>query len=129
MGEVILFPDIEALLVSAVAADLGVPVSTRIPDERPDTFIRLVRVGGTRRGLVTDAAMVVFECWAPTGLAASTLARNARAFVHSLDGEMVNGEWIRRVVDITGPQFYPDPESGASRYQFTIQIDTRGTAA
>jgi hypothetical protein len=35
---------------------------------------------------------------------------------------------VRRVSEVAGPQDFPDPVSESPRYQFTVQIDTRGAA-
>ena len=64
MTEVIVFPSVEKVLVAALNAVLDVPVSTKVPAQRPPSFVRLVRVGGSRPNLVTDRSIVTFECWA-----------------------------------------------------------------
>lgn len=126
MAEALVFPDAEALAVSWLAPKVGVRVATKIPNPRPETFIRVVRVGGTIRDLIIDSPMLVFECWAPDEIAASSLARVARAHVFSMAQEIVSGSWVYAVRDIAGPQSFPDPVTDTPRYQFTVQIDTRG---
>ena len=123
MTEVIVFPDTEGILVSALNARLDVPVLTKVPNPRPPAFVRLVRVGGFRPNLVTDRAMVVFECWAATGTAAERLSALVQGHVFALAPDTV-----RRVHEIAGRQSFPDPLSETPRYQFTAQIDTRGAA-
>lgn len=125
----ILFPDVEAALVAHLGGLLAVPVSTKVPNPRPSEFVRLRRVGGTRRDLVTESALVVFECWADDTVAASDLGRLTLAHVHEMPDVEVAGAVIRRVVEVGGLQEYPDPETGSPRYQFTVQIDTKGVAA
>ncbi|WP_166140845.1 hypothetical protein [Nocardioides ochotonae] len=128
MAEAIVFPDPEALLVTHLRDALGVRVVTRVPNPRPDRFVRVVRVGGNRRNLVTDSAMVVVEAWAPDDVAASELARLARAYVGALEGETVGGAFTRRVTEVAGPQNLPDPTSATPRYVFTVALDLRGDA-
>lgn len=128
MTEAIAFPDAEALAITHLKPLLGVTVSTRVPSPRPETFVRVVRVGGTRRDLISDRPMLVFECWAASSTAASDLARRARAYVGALPGQSVNGVWVYRVDEIAGPQSFPDPVSGSPRYQFTVQVALRGEA-
>lgn len=128
MTEAVAFPDAEALLVSALASPLGVPVSTDVPNPRPAEFVRVTRVGGARRDLVTDLPLVVVECWATDETAAADLVRRARAYVFALAQSSVGGEWVRAVTEVGGVQFFPDPESATPRYQFTAQLQTRGVA-
>lgn len=123
MPETIVFPDVEAVLVSALSPLVSVPVSTRVPASRPDAFVLVRRVGGARPNLVTDRATVTVECWSTSTVEACDLSRYARAYVHTLAPDTV-----RRVVELSGPADSPDPVSGTPRYQFTVQIDTRGVA-
>lgn len=124
--EVILFPDVEALLVTALPARVGASVSTRVPNPRPASFVRVQRVGGTRPNLITDSATVVVECWAGDSAAAATLGRLTHAHLLALAGSDLPGGFIRAVREVGGLQSFPDPVSGSPRYQFTAQIDTRG---
>lgn len=129
MADVVVFPDVEALLVSYLGTALGVPVASRVPNPRPVQFVRVNRVGGTRRNLVTDRPMVVVEAWAATEAEAAALGELARAHVFALAQTTVGGEWVRSVTEVGGLQSFPDPVSEAPRYQFTVQINTRGRAA
>ena len=123
MSEAIVFPDAEGILVSALKARLTVPVVTKVPATRPASFVRLVRVGGGRANLVTERPIIVFECWAATGPAAERLSALVHAHVFALAPDTV-----RRVREVAGRQSFPDPLSESPRYQFTVQIDTRGAA-
>lgn len=123
MTETIIFPDVEAVLVSALSERVGVPVSTRVPNPRPEAFVVVRRVGGTRPALITDRAAVTVECWSASNVDACDLSRWARAYVHTLAPDVV-----RRVVELSGPADSPDPVSESPRYVFTVQVDTRGTA-
>lgn len=126
MSEPVVFPDVEALLVRALPDPLGVAVSTRVPNPRPDSFVRVSRVGGTRRDYVTDEPIVVVECWAADEVAASYLGRTAHAHVFALAQTDVDGDYVRAVREVGGLQSFPDPLSKSPRYQFTVQLQTRG---
>lgn len=125
-NELIVFPDAEALAVAYLNPKVGVRVATKVPNPRPSSFIRVLRVGGTRQSLIVDSPMLVFECWAPDAIAASALANEARAHVFAMSQTLVDGSWVYRVADIAGPQSFPDPLTDTPRYQFTVQIHTRG---
>lgn len=130
-GEVIAFPDAEALAVSFLRSKIaGVYIATRIPTDRPENgkIIKVTRVGGSKLRLNTDSPMLVFECWALTPVEASELARQARAYVNAMAGETVNGVWVFKVREVGGPAYFPDPDSTSPRYQFSVAIDMKGVA-
>lgn len=126
MTEAVLFPDAEAMAVTWLNPRMAVRVATKVPNPRPTTFIRVLRVGGTLKSLIQDSPVLVFECWAPDEIAASELARIARAHVFSMSQQTVSGSWVYGVRDVAGPQSFPDPVTDNPRYQFTVQLDTRG---
>lgn len=120
MGEVITFPDVEALLVTALNAALTEPVSTRVPNPRPSAFVRLYRSGGVRRALTIDDATVVVEAWADTEPAAAALAQTARAHLHATDA--LGAYTVLRTGEYAAPANLPDPVSGQARYTATYQV-------
>ena len=126
MSERIVFPDAEAVAVAHMP-DLGVSMSTKVPNPRPASFVRVTRTGGSRRDLVTDGAQLTFEAWAATDVEASDLAALARSYVYQLAEDQVGP--IRGARDVSAPVSFPDPESGSPRYQFTVVVDLRGSAA
>lgn len=126
--EVIAFGDIEGALITYLDEHLDVPVSTTVASERPGEFVRVVRLGGNRRNLVTDNAVVVFECWASTTPAAADLASLTRAHVHALAGQHAGDLWVYAVREIGGPAYSPDPTADVPRYTFSAQISYRGEA-
>lgn len=127
MTDAVIFPDIEALLVAHLKPLVApAPVVTRVPATRPAVFLKLTRVGGPRRDLITDRPMVVFEAWATDRAAASDLGRRAEAYVFALAQTEHPLGYVRAVGEVGGLQWFPDPESGTPRFQFTAQLDTRG---
>jgi hypothetical protein len=129
MGEVIIFPDIEAALVTALnAAYVARSESARaskvidIRERRPAKCVTIERAGGVRAYRVTDGAQVMVECHAPTDDAALTLAQLTRGIIHSLPGS----SGIYRVTDVSAPGRLPHPLSKASRYVFTVLVEFRG---
>lgn len=127
--EIIAFPDAEGIAVTYLKSALtGTTVSTKIPNPRPAKLVRVTRVGGRRRDLITDSANLTFECWDTTTVAAFALCRLVRAHINAIEGTEVNGEWVYRVTEIGGPAFFPDPDTDYPRYQFTVALDLRGGA-
>lgn len=135
MTEIIVFPDVEALLCDWLPAQLAahravaVPVSTRVPSPRPGEFVRVLRTGGVRGGvLILDNPTVTLEAWAQTETAAEALIQLVRGLVNSLPGQMVDGTTFYRVAEFSGPGNLPDPESAQIRYTYSASILLRGSA-
>lgn len=127
MAEAIIFPNIEKLLGNYLRPLAGgVSVVTKVPTQRPVSFVKLTRVGGPRRDLVTDSPMVVVECWAGTDYEAGELGRLIQAHAFALYQTETPDGYVRAVREVAGLQSFPDPLSGSPRYQFTVQYDTRG---
>lgn len=130
-GEVIVFPDAEALAITYLKAHISnVTIATKVPDPRPTNgkLIKVTRVGGSKLRLNADSPVLVFECWGSTTIEASELARLARAYVDAMAGEKVNGVWVFKVREVGGPAYFPDPDSSLPRYQFSVAIDMKGVA-
>lgn len=108
--------NIEAAMVAYLAPVAGVPVSTRVPNPRPASFVRVSRIGGGM-GLVTGAPQVLVECWAATDTAAWALTVATSRALHLTVESTIGGLWVSRV-DSTDPVNYPDVSSGSPRYQF-----------
>lgn len=129
MGGLVGFPDavaiVRAYLYDALAArGPAVPVVTRVPDPRPQRFVRIERVGGTALDRVTDRPRLSFECWALAEDEATDLATLARALVLAIPGW--RGAVAYDVVDVGGPNTSPDPVSGQERSSFAVEVSLRG---
>lgn len=112
--------NLEAALVVLLKGPLGVGVSTKVPNPRPPSFVRVGRVGGASLNLVQEQPVALVECWAPTDLAAWNLAAAAWQILSGREplvaGSVELGERI-----LSAPVNYPDPATSSSRYQFTVQ--------
>lgn len=100
----------------------GVRVATKVPADRPVRFIRAWRNGGSASSRVQDNPTVTVDCWAASDVDALELASRCRdAFLNNYTAmPLVRG------VEETG-SFYsvPDPESGSSRYRFSVRLRVR----
>ena len=124
----VLFVDAQAAAVSILDAALTQPVRTRVPNPRPAEFVRVERLGGTRRNVVTDEALISVEAWAATEQDAHDLAQLARGWLHAAQGSTVAGfGTVYRVDELGGPAHSPDPESGQERFTFSVQLALRAT--
>jgi hypothetical protein len=127
MAEVIAFPPAEkwvvAFLKSRSERD-GRKVATKAPSTGT-RYTRVSRVGGAARDLVTDSPMILVECFADDGVTAEADVRVDRALM--MAAARLSDD-VTRVQDVGGPSFLPDPDTHLPRYQFTVQLDMRGTA-
>lgn len=123
MAEAVKFRDVTLLVCAYLRKPLltGVPVVSEIPPTRPQEFIRVLRTGGPRETLVSEAAQITVEAWAQTKARASELLSNARALLNAAD------ESIYGVREFSGPGDLPDPQTGQARFTMSFQVRARGT--
>lgn len=127
MTEVITFPDAEAFVVGFLKSRVergGRKVATKAP-KTGTRYTRVSRVGGSARDLVTDSPLILVECFAGDGVTAADDAKIDRALL--MAAARLTDD-VTRVQDAGGPSFLPDPDTNLPRYQFTVQLDLRGTA-
>lgn len=131
-NEVIVFPDIEELLVDYLTAELAangppVPVHVQIPNPRPTSFVTVPRVGGPRRSLVVDSATISADSWAIRPKAAHDLAQLVRGLFHALVGQTLGDTYpVYRVDEFAGPGNLPDGLSAHARYTQIFSVWIRG---
>jgi hypothetical protein len=107
-----------------LATALAVPVSTRVPVERPKKFVTVTRGGGGGRPLiVTDEIRLVVQVyWLTADLGVGnteTTCNEAIAALQNSQGTQVLGGFIRGFDNITGPYDFPDPDvPDMERWQF-----------
>lgn len=124
---VITFPNAAALVIDRLRTVLtGFTVVHDVPNPRPDVFIRVLRTGGPKATLVTDAAQLTFESWAPDADVACSHAELARAHVNDLPGRTVGGHEFYLVSELSGPAELPDPTSNSRRFTWTASVHVRG---
>lgn len=123
----VLFGDTAATVITILNSELTPPVTGKVPNPRPATFVTVRRTGGTRQNLVADNATVVVEAYAASDTAALDLAQLARRALHSARGSVVAGTTIYRIEELSGPAELPDPLSDQPRVTQTFTVATRGS--
>lgn len=98
-------------------------VSTKVPEEIPEYFVQLMKVGGND-DLVTDRPMVTFICWGPSRAEAARFAERIRA--HMRGCRRLGGRPVYRIRTVGGPTYRGDPDTDRDRYQFTLELRVRG---
>lgn len=116
------FPDSEAMVVTFLRSHVTVPVSTKVPSPRPDTFVRIWRNGGSASNRVLESPQFTVDCYGLSTVQASELAADCReAFLHK-SSEMT---LVRGVTETVGPYSVPDTAAEQERYRFSIQLRVR----
>lgn len=124
----IVFADAAALVIDYLKSAMPtMTVAHDVPNPRPDVFVRVYRTGGPRATIVTDAAQVSIESWAPDADTAMTNAQTARGHINDLPGRVVDGITFYRVDEFSGPAELPDPVSTSRRVTWTASVHLRST--
>jgi hypothetical protein len=113
--------DIEEAFVTYLNAELTPLVMTRVPRDRPATFVRVQVVGGDVPSLVFEQPRLLVECWAATSDDAAALARQAWAQIQATRGTFVGDAFVLDT-DLGRPVNFPDPDTTSPRYQFTADL-------
>lgn len=111
-------------MVSYFKPLVGVPVSTKVPNPRPASFLRPYRIGGVRVNMAQERALFNIEAWGADGVAAFELAQLAWSLLDAADGEfLAPGVWLADGSSgLASPVSNDDPDSGQARYQFTANV-------
>ena len=106
--------------VKALEQALRIPVSTEIPEIRPDRHIVLGRIGGGPESIATNDPRFLIECYALDALEAEALAEKAQhAWVHLRGNGVVRGYSDNNLAP------YPSPDVEHVRFQFTGSLKLR----
>lgn len=127
----LVFPDVVALAVEQLAAQLPALVGTvhvgnRVPSPRPQRFVVVRRGGGSRITIVTEAATLNVGAWALSVPDADDIAQACRSVLHALAGTTVNGVPVYKVDDVGGPAEEADPLSDQPMSQLSVSVHVRG---
>lgn len=128
------FPDVEALtrqylLPKLIPDHPGVKVTTQIPatldwTTNPRLVVLSVAGSGTVMGVVYQHVLLGFDCYAPTTVDASELARDVQAHI---------GHWQYESGRIAGystnafPTFVPDDDTGYPHYWHSANVAVKAT--
>lgn len=131
MTQYVIDADAESVLrgylqTQLLALGISVPVSTQVPNPRPDEFVRLSRTGGPRRTVISDEPQITVDCYADTETRAYEIAASVRAAMNA--APIIRGD-TARVVELSGPQNFPDPSAPSSaRYTQSFLVHMYSTA-
>lgn len=129
------FVDIEAELVNHINTELGIRVSTRVPNPRPEEFIQLRRQGGnagltdveTSR-VMQDQSLLDLYVWAPDESQCWQIASSLRNVLMTLPSSGVLTAPVYKVSEVMGPTTTDDTIAGVTdspRLWMSYSISTR----
>lgn len=127
-------PDVVKVVRAGLLAALSdVPVSSRVPPERPAEFVIVQRRGGVKMTEVSDGPQLTIECWSSSDVAAFALAAEVRTALQTLaDGtrraDGATGVVIYRYEEFGGPSYLPDPDSTQDRVTWLCRVHARAVA-
>jgi len=124
VAEGVKFIDVPAVVCSTLRSSAlltGLYVGTVVPPTRPAEFIRVMRTGGAKETVRSEAAQITVEAWAGTEARASDLLSTARAILNAADAQLFG------VREFSGPANLPDPTTAQIRFTMSFQIRARGT--
>ena len=93
--EDVIYPDPKAALIAYLSEHLDVPVASRVPNTRPEAFVRVLLAGGQGNveGLLSDVAFTV-ESWDNNESDAQARAQRIRGLLrkaYAMGGHPVYG--------------------------------------
>lgn len=115
------YPDAEGLVISYLNSRLDASVSTKFREGR---HVRVSRAGGPEMNRVMDQPMLTIGCYDDSTVSAAGLAQTTRALLKESPQHV---DFIRGYSETGGPMSFPDPDTALPRYQFTIQLQVKGS--
>lgn len=113
--------DVEAALVAHLAQSVGCDVGTRVPNPRPEKFVRVRRTGGIT-GRFFEQPTLLVECWATSEPDAFDIAKAASSALAAAAGTWITEDtWINDT-EVGGLVNFDDPSTSCPRYQFTARL-------
>ena len=117
-----MIPDAEMVAVTLLREALDVPVYITPPKDIPGTYVRITRLGGVQRNLVTDSALIGVNCYSRRRSEAAELANKTRLILRDSSGTKAHNAGIRFWREVSGPVNYPQPDVDRVRYQFSGEL-------
>ena len=116
--------DVETALV-AWLKDTRTPavrVSTRIPNPRPSSFVRVRRIGGNLANPYQERVLMQIDCWGDTDQVAWDLAADVwQRMDYAIQEQVGVGTWVAQT-GLSSPIPNSDPDSGQDRYIITANM-------
>lgn len=113
-----MIPNAEKVALYALRGALDAPVYSVPPKGVSLPYVTAYRAGGNMSNIVTDAPLIIVNCYAADPFEAAELANRAREAMFDIRASWVDGVWVRWWEESGGTIRYPEPDIGGTRYQF-----------
>ncbi|MDR6691344.1 hypothetical protein J2X55_002256 [Microbacterium sp. 1154] len=120
------FGDVEQMFRDFLDEDTQQTVKTAVPSDRPDVFTHVWRSGGSASNRVVERPILTITAWDTSATRAHDRLQECRDAVMNRYGRM---PLVRRVEEITGPYWDPDPDTNLPRYSMLIRPTVRAARA
>lgn len=120
------FGDVEQMFRDFLEEDTEQTVETEIPGDRPDVFTHVWRSGGSASNRVVERPILTITAWDTSSTRAHDRLQECRDAVMRRYGRM---PLVRRVEEISGPYWDPDPDTKLPRYSMLIRPTVRARRA
>lgn len=108
-------------MLAIVRHVVNVPVVTRVPAKRPETFVRVEQVSTRRQALTLDQTLFIIQVYAPKRVQAYDLMVTIREALHVADRQALVCAWE----ESSGIAEFPDPDLDTTyRWQLTGSLLT-----
>lgn len=114
------YPNALALMKAYLDPLVTPPVSSRVPDPRPASFVTMRLVATNQVRPVRVQPRIDFYAWAANDTDAWTLGELVYRSVHALAGTSLLGVECYRVDEFLGPRQADDRETGTPRIWMTL---------
>ena len=128
-AEVILFPPVEPVAIQRLTLALDeladdALVSDTIPSpDRPGRIVKVTAGGpSSRPNLVTALRSTILECWSTDRDDAANLCETVYALAMATRGHVADLAFVRYMVSVGEPTYFPDPRTDLPRYQCTVSF-------
>jgi hypothetical protein len=107
-----------------------VPVSAKMPKQRPPRFVRVDVIGGSRIDVVTTRSRVLVELFGPDPEACEAMYSTASAALLNAQSTVISGAFVRSWDDEQGPVARAHPDViDMDRWQFHGDLTLSTTTA
>ncbi|WP_282778310.1 MULTISPECIES: hypothetical protein [unclassified Nocardia] len=133
MVEIVVFPDVESLVMTYLSAQLAdrgdsTPVVRTVPETPPGRIVRLSSFWGEDTGRALASRFVTVQCTDATNADAAALAELCFAILRGARHDPSIPS-VRDVVAVDRPaDRLPEPDPYRPNYQFTLSFLLRGQA-
>ena len=123
MQTVDVFPDIEIMMISAMAPLFpDYRFTSTLPAILPSVAVRFKRISGASRDIRIDRPIVDTDTFTSDYGTSSLVSRQVHAAMLSLRGVALLTGVVQSVISVEGPRWLADPNQSLTRFGATVEL-------